>query len=106
MKQSSFDRRRVLGLGIGLGIGAAAGSARAFQLQEMGPGTERVYRAACEAPALHAQLLAEVDAQLAGRHLSAEEVQAIKASTRCPFCGCALVPASPPLGSDAASAPF
>jgi len=39
--------------------------------------------------------LAEIDAQLAGRHLSAADIAAIKARAACPFCGCALVQAEP-----------
>lgn len=82
----------------GAGLAAASSGARAFQIQEMPPATARSYLAACEAPSLHARLLAEVDAQLAGRKLTPEEVQRLKSETRCPFCGCALASAAPPSG--------
>jgi hypothetical protein len=97
----NIDRRRFLGLGAGIAAGAAgAGAAGAFQLQDMPVATERLYRAACEAPTAHARLLAEIDARLAGRALSADEIQAIKTATRCPLCGCALAPPSAPLAGD------
>ncbi|MCK6450660.1 MAG: hypothetical protein L6R19_07350 [Alphaproteobacteria bacterium] len=93
-----IDRRRFLGLGMAAGAGLAAGAARAFQIQEMPPATARAYLAACEAPALHAQLLAEIDAQLAGRTLSADEIARIKSDARCPLCGCALATPAPATG--------
>ncbi len=96
MSQDHFPRRRFLGLGVGLGAGLAAagvGPARAFEIQDAPPATRELYRLACEAPAKHVQLLAEIDAQLAGRHLSAQEIASIKAKTTCPLCGCALTQA-------------
>lgn len=85
-----IERRRFLGLGVAAGAGLAASAARAFQIQEMTPGTARTYLAACEAPSAHARLLAEIDAQLAGRTLSADEIARLKSEARCPLCGCAL----------------
>lgn len=98
MSQDHFPRRRFLGLGVGLGAGLATGAAcigaaRAFEIQDAPPATRELYRLACEAPAKHVQLLAEIDAQLAGRHLSAQEIASIKAKTTCPLCGCALTQA-------------
>lgn len=99
MGKLPIDRRRVLGLGAalatGTALGTAAGSARAFQIEEASPQTRQLYSLACEAPARHVQLLAEIDAQLAGRHLSGADIAAIKARAACPFCGCALVQAEP-----------
>ncbi|MCC6468241.1 MAG: hypothetical protein IT563_07965 [Alphaproteobacteria bacterium] len=101
----NIDRRRFLGLGVFAATGTATlHAAGAFQLQEMNVPTARAYRLACEAPANHAQLLAEIDASLAGRTLTAEETQAIRAAARCPLCGCALVAAAAPI--PAANAPF
>ena len=91
MNRSLLHRRRLLGLGYALAAGTAlATTARAFEIQEASPGTRALYRLACEAPAKHVQLLAEIDAQLAGRQLSAAEIQAIKDKATCPLCGCAL----------------
>jgi len=97
MRKQKLDRRRVLGLGLGAGAAGTllAGTARGFQIQDMPPATERLYRLACEAPARHAQLLAEIDAQLAGRRLGESEIQAIRAKATCPLCGCALAQADP-----------
>jgi hypothetical protein len=91
MSPHPYPRRHLLGLGIGLATGAlGVEAARAFEIQDAPPATRDLYRLACEAPAKHVQLLAEIDAQLAGRQLSAQEIAAIKAKTACPFCGCAL----------------
>ncbi|MCC7048120.1 MAG: hypothetical protein IT562_15515 [Alphaproteobacteria bacterium] len=101
----TIDRRRFLGLGV-FAAASAAGlrAASGFQLQEMNVPTARAYRLACEAPANHAQLLAEIDAALAGRTLTAEETRAIRAAQRCPLCGCALVAAEAP--GSTANAPY
>ncbi|MBL8704439.1 MAG: hypothetical protein JNM30_06340 [Rhodospirillales bacterium] len=94
MSQDHFPRRRFLGLGVALAAGATgARVAQGFEIQDAPPATRELYRLACEAPAKHVQLLAEIDAQLAGRHLSAAEIQAIKARATCPLCGCALTQA-------------
>jgi hypothetical protein len=93
-----IERRKFLGMGMAAGTGLAAGAAHGFQIQEMPQATARSYLAACEAPSLHARLLAEVDAQLAGRNLTPEEVQRLKNETRCPFCGCALASPAAPSG--------
>lgn len=90
----ALPRRRFLGLGTILAASTAlATTARAFEIQEAPPATRELYRLACEAPAKHVQLLAEIDAQLTGRNLSANEIQAIKAKATCPLCGCALTQA-------------
>lgn len=95
MSKHPYPRRRFLGLGATLAAGTVgAGAARAFEIQDAPPATRDLYRLACEAPAKHVQLLAEIDAQLAGRHLSAPEIASIKAATACPFCGCALADAN------------
>jgi len=92
-----IGRRRLLGLGALAATGVAGGrAALGFQLQEMSAPTARAYQLACEAPAKHAQLLAEIDAQLAGRVLGDGEIAAIKQAARCPLCGCALTAAAGP----------
>ena len=74
----------------GAGIAAAASGARAFSLQEMTPATVRTYLAACEAPSLHQQLLAEVDAKLRGGEITSAQAAEFKTANRCPICGCPL----------------
>jgi hypothetical protein len=96
-----FDRRRFLCFAASAGAGfAAAGAlapgARALSLAPMPEGMKSAYLAACEAPSAHLRLLAEIEAQLAGRALSTEEVAAVKAASRCPICGCPLASAEPP----------
>jgi hypothetical protein len=92
----TMNRRRFLGLGACVATGVAgAGAAHGFQLQDMSVPTERAYRLACEAPANHAQLLAEIDAQLAGRKLSDAEIARIRNAARCPLCGCPLAASEP-----------
>ncbi len=53
---------------------------------------QRQYLLACEAPTKHAQLLAELDAELQGRRLSAAELAAVRQAATCPICGCGLLP--------------
>lgn len=77
------------------GAGAAT-RARALSLEPMPAGMKASYLAACEAPSLHRQLLAEIDAQLAGRGLAPEQVAAVKAAQSCPICGCPLAAAEAP----------
>ncbi len=94
MSHHAFPRRRFLGIAGLAGASVAAGTAQAFQIQDAPPATRELYRLACEAPSKHLQLLAEIDAQLAGRQLSADDIQAIKARATCPICGCGLADAS------------
>ncbi len=92
-----IDRRRFLCLGVAAGAGlAAATRAQALTLEPMPDGVKRSYLAACEAPNLHQQLLAEIDAKLAGGGLTREQIVAIKTSNKCPLCGCPLVDALGP----------
>lgn len=93
-----IGRRHVLGLGLAALAGARG--AAAFQIQDMPVPTARAYRLACEAPANHARLLAEIDAQLAGRRLSDGEIAAIRGRALCPLCGCNLAALGEPLASD------
>ena len=110
MNPPGFDRRQLLTLGLagaaGLGVVGVAARAGAFELQKMGPAMARSYLSACETPALHAQMLAEVDAALAGRPLTAQQVAELRTSARCPICGCPLVAAAlPPVPMSGATAP-
>jgi hypothetical protein len=84
-----IDRRRFLCIAA-LGLAGAA-PARALTLEPMPEGARRSYLAACEAPNLHEQLLAELDAKLGGGGFTREQVAAIKIANRCPLCGCPLV---------------
>ena len=99
MTGTLYRRRRVLALGFA--AAAVPAGARAFQIQEMPPGIARSYLAACEAPARHAELLAEIDARLEGRALGDAERQRVRAEARCPICGCALAAAQPTPPGDA-----
>ena len=88
-----IDRRRFLCLGAAAGLGLAATPAAALSLEAMTDSVKSSYLAACEAPSLHAELLAEIDAKLGGGGLTREQVAAVKAANRCPLCGCPLVEA-------------
>ena len=92
MLKNPIRRREFLCFGVA--AVAASGSARAFSLQEMAPGTARTYLAACEAPSLHQQLLAELDVKLNGGAITPAEAAAFKTANRCPICGCPLTPPS------------
>ena len=102
MTAMRFDRRRFLALGAALGAttgiaaGVAATRAHALELQTMSPDLQRTYLSACEVPAKHAAMLAEVDAALAGQHLSPQRIAELRAASRCPICGCPLVVAAGP----------
>lgn len=95
MSHHYLPRRHFLGLAGLAGASVASGTARAFHIQDAPPATRELYRLACETPSKHLQLLAEIDAQLAGRQLSADDIQAIKARATCPLCGCSLTSAEP-----------
>jgi hypothetical protein len=95
-----ISRRKVLStaaLGcasIGLGI-AAAPKARAFTMEELPQPVAAQYlaaRAACSrgADAFHAQFIADVQAQLSGQHVPADQQQQIISGMTCPLCGCPL----------------
>ncbi len=88
-----IDRRRFLCLGVAAGAGLAAQRTNALTLEQMQDGMKRSYLAACESPNLHQQLLAEIDAKLAGGGLTREQIVAIKTSNKCPLCGCPLAEA-------------
>ncbi|MGQ0674529.1 MAG: hypothetical protein ACT4N4_00310 [Rhodospirillales bacterium] len=102
-----IDRRGFLCLGIAAGAGiagiAAGRRARALSLEPMTEGVKRSYLSACEAPNLHQQLIAEIDAKLGGGGLTREQIVAIKTSNRCPLCGCPLVEAEALLPGAAAT---
>jgi len=96
-----LDRRRFLCFAASAGAGfaaaaAAAPRARALSLEPMPEGMKSSYLAACEAPSLHRQLLAEVDAELAGRGFTRDEIAAVRAAKTCPICGCPLAAAETP----------
>lgn len=88
-----IDRRRFLCFGVAAGAGLAVTRANALTLESMQDGMKRSYLAACESPNLHQQLLAEIDAKLAGGGLTREQIAAIKSSNKCPLCGCPLAEA-------------
>ncbi len=91
-----IDRRRFLCFGVAAGAGFAAAGTQALTLEPMPEPARQSYLAACEAPGLHQQLLAEIDAKLAGGGLTREQIVAIKTSNKCPLCGCPLVEAGAP----------
>lgn len=81
--------------GTGLGFGLSASKARAFSLEEPSRSLANQYlaaRAACSArgDASHSQMIADLKAQLAGAHVSAEQQQRIISGATCPLCGCPL----------------
>lgn len=81
------------GAGVGLTLGAP--KARAFSLEEPTRPLADQYlaaRSACSArsDASHSQMIADLKAQLAGAHTSAEQQQRIISGVTCPFCGCPL----------------
>jgi hypothetical protein len=80
--------------GFGLGV-AAAPKARAFTLEEPSQPVAAQYlaaRAACSkgGDAFHAQIIADVQAQLSGEHVPADQQQRIISGMTCPLCGCPL----------------
>lgn len=81
--------------GFGLGI-VAAPAARAFSLESAPPSVDAQYlaaRAACSrggTDSLHTQIIADVQAQLSGEHVPAEQQQRIISGMTCPLCGCPL----------------
>jgi hypothetical protein len=95
-----IGRRRLLCFAASAAAGfagaAAATRARALSLEPMPEAMKSSYLAACEAPSLHLRLLAEIDAKLAGRELTAAQIAAVRAESRCPLCGCPLVAAEAP----------
>ena len=98
---SVITRRKLLSTaalgcaGLGLGV-AAAPKARAFTLEEPSQPVAAQYlaaRAACSrggTDSLHAQIIADVQAQLSGEHVPADQQQRILAGMTCPLCGCPL----------------
>jgi hypothetical protein len=95
-----ISRRKVLSTAalscasIGLGI-AAVPKARAFTMEELPQPVAAQYlaaRAACSrgADTFHAQIIADVQAQLAGEHIPADQQQQIISGMTCPLCGCPL----------------
>ena len=95
-----ISRRRLLSTaalgcaGLGFGV-ATAPKARAFTLEEPSQPVAAQYlaaRAACSrgADAFHAQIIADVQAQLAGEHVPADQQQQIISGMTCPLCGCPL----------------
>jgi hypothetical protein len=80
--------------GFGLGV-AAPPKARAFTLEEPSQPVAAQYlaaRAACSrgGDAFHAQMISDVQAQLAREHVPADQQQQIISGMTCPLCGCPL----------------
>jgi hypothetical protein len=69
----------------------ASGPAGAFSIEPAPPAVKALIQAACEAPALHARLVAELEAALEGRDAVPSERVAALAAAACPVCGCALL---------------
>jgi hypothetical protein len=71
----------------GVAVFAATGSARAFQVQEMSPGSAvgRAFADRCGGSPEHAALTARLQALLA------EDPAARSISESCPICGCPIV---------------
>jgi hypothetical protein len=97
---SVITRRKLLSraalgcAGVGLGI-AATPKARAFSLEEPSQPVAAQYlaaRAACSkgGDAFHAQIIADMQAQLSGQHVPADQQQQIISGMTCPLCGCPL----------------
>jgi hypothetical protein len=98
---SVITRRKLLSTaalgcaGLGLGV-AGAPPARAFTLEAPSQPLAAQYlaaRAACSrggTDSLHAQIIADVQAQLSGEHVPADQQQRILAGMTCPLCGCPL----------------
>lgn len=97
---SVITRRKLLSTaalgsaGLGLGV-AAVPKARAFTLEEPSKPVAAQYlaaRAAClrGGDAFHAQIIADVQAQLSGEHVPADQQQRIISGMTCPLCGCPL----------------
>jgi hypothetical protein len=79
---------------VGFGI-TAAPRARAFSLEEPSQPVAAQYlaaRAACSkgGDAFHAQIIADVQAQLTGEHVPVDQQQRIISGMTCPLCGCPL----------------
>jgi hypothetical protein len=87
---SDTARRRFLASGAVIGAAAlATAKARAFSLDVGNAEAEALYLSACSAKnAYHAQLIAEVTAQLSGTGTPQAEIDATVAALTCPFCGC------------------
>ncbi len=96
----AISRRKLLSTaalgcaGAGFGL-AAAPRARAFSIEEPSRKVADQYlaaRAACSkgVDGLHAQLIADVQAQLAGEHVPADQQERILSGMSCPLCGCPL----------------
>jgi hypothetical protein len=91
MSQIMHERRRVLlstaaWVG-GLAAVAANRPARAFQVEEMPPGSAvgRAYVSRCGGSAEHAALIAQLQARLAN------DRSAASMTATCPICGCPVI---------------
>jgi len=95
-----ISRRKLLSTGavgcVGLSFAVAtAPKAGAFTLEEPSQPVAAQYlaaRAACSRgrDAFHTQIIADVQAQLAGEHVPADQQQQIISGMTCPLCGCPL----------------
>lgn len=80
--------------GVGFGL-ASPPRAGAFSLEEPSRPVAAQYlaaRAACSkgGDAFHAQIIADVQAQLTGEHVPADQQQQMLSGMTCPLCGCPL----------------
>lgn len=95
MTRKLLDRRAFLLSGAALGGGFAllsrTGPARAFSVETIpaASGLGIAYANRCGGDALHAQILAKLDAELAGK--MGEQGTYLTASEVCPICGCPII---------------
>jgi hypothetical protein len=81
--------------GVVVGIASATPKARAFTLEQASQPVAAQYlaaQAACsrDGDPYHAQIIADMRAQLAREHLSANQQERIISGMTCPLCGCRL----------------
>lgn len=82
-------RSFVSGLALMAGSGLLLGRrAFALSIEEPSAKVQALYAARCSASGEHAALLAEAEASMQGRTLSAVEREAILSAVTCPICGC------------------
>ena len=62
--------------------------ALALSIEEPSAKVQALYAARCSVSSEHAALLAEAEAGMQGRSLSAAEREAILSAVTCPVCGC------------------
>ena len=95
MSRKLIDRRSFLLSGVALGSGFAlldrTGPARAFSVETIpeASGLGIAYANRCSSDAQHAQILAKLDAELAGK--TGEKGTYLTATEVCPICGCPII---------------